>query len=130
MKRRAATGATPPLPPGISRRCATTSGSAARRACVSPTGRCQTNYLLSICPCHTLLGDETKGMRVRDGVGVEGLLREGRSVPEVARASGLMANTLHKAIRAGRPPAVKKKIHNEQRMSPPKASGVRSTARR
>ena|SRR5438067_9087812 len=61
---------------------------------------------------------------------VEGLLREGRSVPEVARASGVMANTLHKAIRAGRLPAVKKKIHNEQRMSPPKASGVRSTARR
>jgi hypothetical protein len=36
---------------------------------------------------------------------VESLLREGRSVPEVARVTGIMANTLHKAIRAGRLPA-------------------------
>jgi hypothetical protein len=41
---------------------------------------------------------------------VESLLREGRSVPEVARATGIMANTLHKAVRAGRLPAVKKKL--------------------
>jgi len=41
---------------------------------------------------------------------VESFLREGRSVPEVARATGIMANTLHKAIRAGRLPAVKKKL--------------------
>lgn len=39
----------------------------------------------------------------------ESLLEEGRSVPEVAQASGVKANTLHKAIRAGRLPAVKKK---------------------
>jgi hypothetical protein len=38
----------------------------------------------------------------------ERLIEEGRSVPEVAQASGVKANTLHKAIRAGRLPAVKK----------------------
>ena len=59
---------------------------------------------------------------------VESLLREGRSVPEVARASGVIANTLHKAIRAGRLPAVKKKVPPKKTMSPPKANGVRSTA--
>jgi hypothetical protein len=36
------------------------------------------------------------------------LLEEGRSVPEVAREVGVLANTLHKAIRAKRLPAVKK----------------------
>jgi hypothetical protein len=41
---------------------------------------------------------------------VESLLREGRSVPEVAQATGIMANTLHKAIRAGRLPVVQKKL--------------------
>ena len=41
---------------------------------------------------------------------VESLLREGGSVPEVAQATGIMANTLHKAIRAGRLPTVKKKL--------------------
>jgi len=41
---------------------------------------------------------------------VTSLLHEGRSVPEVAQATGIMANTLHKAIRAGRLPAVKKKL--------------------
>jgi hypothetical protein len=41
---------------------------------------------------------------------VESLLREGRSVPAVAQATGVMANTLHKAIRAGRLPAVQKKL--------------------
>jgi transposase-like protein len=39
----------------------------------------------------------------------ESLLREGRSVPEVALATGIRANTLHKAIRAGRLVAVEKK---------------------
>ena len=37
------------------------------------------------------------------------LLEEGWSVPEVARELGVLANTLHKAIRAKRLPAVQKK---------------------
>jgi transposase len=61
---------------------------------------------------------------------VASLLREGRSVPEVARASGVMANTLHKAIRAGRLPAVKKKLPAKSQTSPPRAHAVRSTAQR
>jgi transposase-like protein len=36
------------------------------------------------------------------------LLEEGHSVPEVSREVGVLANTLHKAIRAKRLPAVKK----------------------
>jgi len=59
----------------------------------------------------------------------ERLIEEGRSVPEVAQASGVKANTLHKAIRAGRLPAVKKKRPSLlQRLSPPKANAARSTA--
>lgn len=42
----------------------------------------------------------------------ESLLKQGMSVPEVAQASGVKANTLHKAIRAGRLPAIKKKCHS------------------
>ena len=61
---------------------------------------------------------------------VASLLQEGRSVPEVARASGVKANTLHKAIRAGRLPAVKKKLPAKSQTSPPRAHAVRSTARR
>ncbi len=38
------------------------------------------------------------------------LLEEGWSVPEVAREVGVLANTLHKAIRAKRLPAVKKTV--------------------
>jgi transposase len=37
------------------------------------------------------------------------LLAEGRSVPEVASELKVLANTLHKAIRAGRLPALQKK---------------------
>jgi transposase-like protein len=37
------------------------------------------------------------------------LLEEGRSVPEVARELGVLANTLHKAIRAKRLPTAQKK---------------------
>lgn len=37
------------------------------------------------------------------------LLEEGHSVPEVARELGVLANTLHKAIRAKRLPAAQKK---------------------
>lgn len=40
---------------------------------------------------------------------VQALLDEAKSVPEVSRACGVRANTLHKAIRAGRLHAVKKK---------------------
>jgi hypothetical protein len=39
----------------------------------------------------------------------ERMLQEGVAVPEVAKATGILANTLHKAIRAKRLPAVKKK---------------------
>jgi len=49
---------------------------------------------------------------------VESLLREGRSVPEVAQVTGIMANTLHKAIRAGRLPAVKKNFCSEHSRRP------------
>lgn len=48
----------------------------------------------------------------------ERLIEEGRSVPEVAEASGVKANTLHKAIRAGRLPSVKKKAHSESTTPP------------
>jgi len=40
---------------------------------------------------------------------VERLLAEGNTVPEIAQATGVKANTLHKAIRAGRLQPVKKK---------------------
>jgi len=33
---------------------------------------------------------------------VQGLLEEGQSVPAISRQSGVLANTIHKAIRAGR----------------------------
>lgn len=39
------------------------------------------------------------------------LLEDGWSVPELARELGVLANTLHKAIRAKRLPAVKKTVH-------------------
>ena len=56
------------------------------------------------------------------------LIVEGKSVPEVAAASGVKANTLHKAIRAGRLPGVKKKPPLPiQRPSPRKVNAVRST---
>jgi transposase len=64
---------------------------------------------------------------------VEALLREGRSVPEVAKATGIQANTLHKAIRAGRLPAVQKKTFRGdpiQNPCPPKVSGAKTTATR
>ena len=59
----------------------------------------------------------------------ESLLAEGRGVPEVAQASGVKANTLHQAIRAGRLPGVKDKSPLRiQRSSPPRANVARSTA--
>jgi hypothetical protein len=47
---------------------------------------------------------------------VERLLAEGNTVPEVAQATNIKANTLHKAIRAGRLPRVKKK---DSTLNPP-----------
>ena len=67
----------------------------------------------------TVLTDEARHI-------VEGLIEEGKTVQEVAKASGVKANTLHKAIRAGRLPRVKKK--NPLRIQPlslPKASEAR-----
>lgn len=49
-----------------------------------------------------VLTDETRHI-------IEGLIGDGKTVPELAEASGVKANTLHKAIRAGRLPRVKKK---------------------
>jgi transposase len=59
---------------------------------------------------------------------VQSLLREGSSVPEAAQATGIAANTLHKAIRAGRLPAVKKNFpHRARKRSRPKANAAKST---
>ena len=51
---------------------------------------------------------------------VRGLLEGGQSVPEVSRATGVLANTLHKAIRGGRlpSPAKKKSPRNPPRNRP------------
>jgi transposase len=60
----------------------------------------------------------------------ERLIEEGGSVPEVAEASGVKANTLHKAIRAGRLPRTKKKYPLRiQRPSLPKVNAARSAAK-
>jgi hypothetical protein len=60
---------------------------------------------------------------------VEQLIEEGRSVREMAEVSGVKANTLHKAMRAGRLPRAKKKFSPRiQHPSPPKANAARSTA--
>ena len=62
---------------------------------------------------------------------VESLLQEGRGVPEVAKATGIHANTLHKAIRAGRLPEAQKKTvagRSVQNPRPPRASGAKATA--
>lgn len=60
---------------------------------------------------------------------VERLIEEGRSVREVAEVSGVKANTLHKAIRAGRLPRAKKNNPPRiQHLSPRKANGARLTA--
>jgi hypothetical protein len=60
---------------------------------------------------------------------VERLIEEGRSVPEMAEASGVKANTLHKAMRAGRLPRAKKKVPlRTPPPSPRKANAARSTA--
>jgi hypothetical protein len=43
------------------------------------------------------------------------LLEQGRSVPEISDELKLLANTLHKAIRAGRLPAPQKKLNSATR---------------
>jgi transposase len=71
-------------------------------------------------------GSVLKGEKMES---VQLLLREGSSVPEVAQATGIAANTLHKAIRAGRLPAVKKNSPRRVRShSPLKAKEAKSTA--
>jgi transposase-like protein len=45
----------------------------------------------------------------------QGLLDQGLNVPEVGRQLGILSNTLHKAIRAGRLRPGKKKIHPTMR---------------
>jgi len=45
----------------------------------------------------------------------QGLLDQGLTVPEVGRQLGILSNTLHKAIRAGRLRPGKKKIHPTMR---------------
>lgn len=72
-------------------------------------------------------GSVLKGEKLQS---VQSLLEQGSSVPEVAQATGVAANTLHKAIRAGRlPAAVKKKSpRRTRRFSPPKANAAKSTA--
>jgi transposase-like protein len=47
---------------------------------------------------------------------VQGLLEQGQSVPEISRATGVLANTIHKAIRFGRlRPDTKKKTRRTVR---------------
>ena len=60
----------------------------------------------------------------------QGLLDAGRSVPEVAGELKVLANTLHKAIRAGRLRRGPKKANPPQPQQPTRASAARSTARR
>jgi hypothetical protein len=59
------------------------------------------------------------------------LLEDGHTVPEVARSLKVLANTLHKAIRAGRLPGVQKKLNAPAMASlPPRASGARAITTR
>jgi len=55
---------------------------------------------------------------------VQALLDQGLEVPEVGRRVGVLANTLHKAIRAGRLRRAKKKIHLPRAVQAPRASAV------
>ena len=73
-------------------------------------------------------GSVLKGEKLES---VRSLLQEGSNVPEVAQATGIAANTLHKAIRAGRLPAVKKNSRRRvRRFSQPRANAAKSTAPR
>ena len=60
----------------------------------------------------------------------QGLLDEGRSLPEVAEELKVLANTLHKAIRAGRLRGGPKKTMAVPARQATRASAARSTARR
>ena len=53
---------------------------------------------------------------------VQALLDQGLEVPEVGRRVGILANTLHKAIRSGRLQRAKKKIYPAGIASAPRAS--------
>lgn len=55
---------------------------------------------------------------------VQALLDQGLEVPEVGRRMGILANTLHKAIRAGRLRGAKKKIYRPRAVQAPRASGA------
>jgi hypothetical protein len=53
----------------------------------------------------------------------QGLLDQGLEVPEVGRQLGILANTVHKAIRAGRLRPGKKKSHSRMHKPAPRAKG-------
>ena len=55
---------------------------------------------------------------------VQALLDQGLEVPEVGRRVGILANTLHKAIRSGRLQRPKKKIHPPRRAQALRANAV------
>src|ERR1700745_633294 len=55
---------------------------------------------------------------------VQALLDQGLEVPEVVRRVGVLANTLHKAIRSGRLRRPKKKIQLPSRLQAPRANAV------
>jgi transposase-like protein len=55
---------------------------------------------------------------------VQALLDQGLEVPEVGRRVGILANTLHKAIRAGRLRGAKKKISPPRAVPALRASGA------
>lgn len=55
---------------------------------------------------------------------VQALLDQGLEVPEVGRRVGILANTLHKAIRSGRLRRPKKKIHPLGRAQAPRANAA------
>jgi hypothetical protein len=56
------------------------------------------------------------------------MLEQGRSVPEVAQELKLLANTLHKAIRAGRLPQQKKEVAGQAVSTKSERSQVDSQA--
>jgi len=62
---------------------------------------------------------------------VERLIAEGKTIPEISKASGVKPNTLHKAMRAGRLPRSKKKLPPvpSPTPSPLKANVVRPIAK-
>jgi transposase-like protein len=55
---------------------------------------------------------------------VQALLDQGLEVPEVGRRVGILANTLHKAIRSGRLRRPKKKIYPLRRAQAPRANAA------